>query len=79
MLLSLFLSSASSIVSIGLATWSTVLQPFQNPACSLGNSLSTMGSIRVKSMFGKTMIFVGGVGTLRGPDAIVFAATDTAT
>ena len=42
------LSNASSIVSVSLATWSAVLRPFRNPACSLGSSLSTMGSIRVK-------------------------------
>ena len=45
-----FLSNASSIVSASLATWSIVLQPFQNPACSLGNSLSIIGSIHVKSI-----------------------------
>ena len=45
-----FLSNASSIVSVSLATWSTVLRPFRNPVCSLGNSLSIMGSIRVKSI-----------------------------
>ena len=44
------LSNASSIVSVSLATWLTVLRFFQNPAWSMGNSLSTMGSIRVKSI-----------------------------
>ena len=45
-----FMSNAFSIVLVSLATWSTALRPFRNPACSLGNSLSTMGSIRVKSI-----------------------------
>ena len=44
------LSNASSIVSVSLAICPTMLRPFRNPACSLGNSLSTMGSIRVKSI-----------------------------
>ena len=53
-----FLSNASSIVSVSLATWLTVLQPFQNPACSLGNSLSTMGSIHVKSIHSSSLYVV---------------------
>ena len=53
-----FLSNASSIISVSLATWSTVLRLFQNPACSLGNSLSTMGSSRVKSIRSSSLYVV---------------------
>ena len=53
-----FLSNASLIVSVSLAAWSTVLRLFQNPACSFSNSLSTMGSIRVKSIRSSSLYVV---------------------